>query len=101
MYKFILSTLVAFTAIAFFACKGDKLKGFEKMPLNYYFKNHTNKKGAVAKIGDVVSFHQYIRKGDSLVQSTRQRGEAIKAQIPEGNKTDKFLNAIKIGRAHV
>ncbi len=86
--------LLAMTTLALVSCKKDG--GFKDTKFGFQYKMHTEGKGAKPQGGDVIEFHQYVRKGDSLIQSTRQMGAPIKIRFPEATKGDKFLEAIKM-----
>ncbi len=86
--------LLAITTLALVSC--NKNGGFKDTKFGFQYKLHTSNSGAKPQAGDVVEFHQYVRKGDSLLQSTRQMGQAIKISFPEASKGDKFLEAIKL-----
>lgn len=81
---------------SFAACKKNPLKGYTDTKFGFKIKNHTEGKGAKAQVGDVVEFHQYVRRNDSLIQSTRQMGQPLKARLPEDSHGDKFIEAIKM-----
>ncbi len=70
--------------------------GFKDSKFGLQYKMHTNNSGAKPQAGDIVELHQYVRKGDSLIQSTRKMGQALKITFPEATKGDKFLEAIKL-----
>jgi FKBP-type peptidyl-prolyl cis-trans isomerase FkpA len=58
---------------------------------------HTDNKGAKPQVGDAIIFHQYVRKGDSLIQSTRKMGgEPVEITIPADAKGDKFIAAVSM-----
>jgi FKBP-type peptidyl-prolyl cis-trans isomerase len=82
------------TTLALVSCK--KNGGFKDTKFGFQYKMHTEGKGAKPQAGDVIEFHQYVRKGDSLIQSTRQMNAPIKIRFPETTKGDKFLEAIKM-----
>jgi FKBP-type peptidyl-prolyl cis-trans isomerase FkpA len=91
-------TLLLALAIAFTACnKGGGSKDFTDSKFGFKYKMHTAGKGEKPQPGDAIAFHQYVRKGDSLIQSTRlMGGEPLKVQIPTNAAGDKFLEAVKM-----
>jgi FKBP-type peptidyl-prolyl cis-trans isomerase FkpA len=88
---------VATTAITFTACNKGGSTDFTDSKFGFKYKLHTDGKGVKPKAGDAISFHQYVRKGDSLIQSTRKMGnEPLQIQIPTDAKGDKFIEAVKM-----
>ncbi len=88
---------LAMVSLAFSAqAQGTSNDGFKDSKFGFQYKMHTNISSAKPQAGDIVEFHQYVRKGDSLLQSTRQMGQALKITFPEATKDDKFLEAIKL-----
>jgi FKBP-type peptidyl-prolyl cis-trans isomerase FkpA len=79
-------------------CESKAQEGFIASPFGFKYKMHTANTGEKVQENDEVQFHQYVRKGDSLIQSTRliQSGEPLTIQMPEDVNADKFINAIKM-----
>jgi FKBP-type peptidyl-prolyl cis-trans isomerase FkpA len=75
----------------------SKAQAYLDSEFGFKYKMHTAAKGAKPQAGDAISFHQYVRKGDSLIQSTRKMGgEPLQIQIPSDARGDKFIEAVKM-----
>lgn len=88
-------------ATVFIACNKGGTNDFTDSKLGFKYKMHTNSKGAKPEVGDLITFHQYVRKGDSLLQSTRKvemGSEPAQMQIPPADKAkgDKFVAAVSM-----
>jgi FKBP-type peptidyl-prolyl cis-trans isomerase FkpA len=56
-------------------CESKAQEGFVPSPLGFKYKMHTANTGKKVEDGDIIEYHQYMRKGDSLIQSTRLTGK--------------------------